>query len=136
MLEASLGTVLSQVKKELKKLYKEHTAETGGEMLVCRQLQRSRGLARNLERPKPENQCISTYGFSTVYTTLDLSDLVSSVSRAVKQAYGDHHRYLLVPANTKSDLAGCRWEGGEPGAHCDVGGWLRPSDVTNLVRFW
>jgi len=69
-----------------------------------------------------------------VYTTLDLSDLVSSVSRAVKEAYGDHHRYLLVLGNTKSGLR-CRSEDGEPGAHCDIDGWLRPSDVTNLVKY-
>jgi len=70
-----------------------------------------------------------------MYTTLlDLNDLVSSVSRATKEAYGDHHRYLLVAGNTKSSLAGCRWEDGDPGAHCDIDGWLRPSGVINLVR--
>jgi len=42
------------------------------------------GWLQLLERPKPENQCISTYDFSTMYTTLDLNDLVSSVSRAIK----------------------------------------------------
>jgi len=31
-------------------------------------------------------------------------------------------------------LAECRWEDGDPGAHCDMDGWLRPSDVINLVR--
>jgi len=70
-----------------------------------------------------------------MYTTLlDLNDLVSSVSRATKEAYGDHHRYLLVAGNTKNSLAGCRWEDSDPGAHCDIDGGLRPSDVINLVR--
>jgi len=27
----------------------------------------------------------------------------------MKEAYGDHHRYLLVAGNTKSSLAGGRW---------------------------
>jgi len=75
-----------------------------------------------LERPKPENQYINTYDFTTMYTTLDLSDLVSSVTRAIKEAYGDQHRYSLVAGNTKSSLAGCRWEDGDPGAHCDIDG--------------
>jgi len=125
----------SQVKKELKKLDKEHTAKTG--LKRCWFVDRYEGVVgwlQLLERPKPENHCINTYAFSTMYTTLNLNDLVSTVSRAVKEAYGDHHRYLLVPGNTKSSLAGFRWEDGEPGAHYDIDGWLRPSDVINLVR--
>jgi len=45
-----------------------------------------------------------------------------------------HYRYLLVPGNTKSSLSGCPWDDGEPEEHYDVDGWLRPSDVINLVR--
>jgi len=63
--------LLTQVKKELKRLDKEHTAETGvkrrwfigSDEEVVDWLQ-------FLERPKPENQCVSSYDFSTTYTTL------------------------------------------------------------------
>jgi len=97
-----VNVLLSQVKKELKKLDKAHIAETGVKRCwFVDSYEEVVDWLQLLERPKSENQCINTYDFSTMYTTLDLSDLVSSVSRAIKEAYGDHHRYLLVTGNTQ-----------------------------------
>jgi len=68
---------ITQVKKELKKLDKEHVAETGVKSsCFVDSYEEVVGWLQLLERPKPGNQCINTYDFSTMYTTPDLSDLV------------------------------------------------------------
>ena len=76
----------------------------------------------------------NTCDFSTVYTTLDLQDLVTCLGDAVREAFQGHHYTLLL--DTAASTLYCKWEDEDAReAAVDPDSlYLRASDVTNLVR--
>ena len=104
-----INTLLGAIKKELKGRDKEHIARTGikrcwfidsyEEVINCVKL---------LDRPSRGGQCINTYDFSTMYTTLDLGDLVSSLGHGIREAF-QGHQYMLIVGTTAASLS-CVWE--------------------------
>jgi len=98
-----------EVKKELKRMDTEHKAGTG--IKRCWYINSYEEVVECLkcsDRIYRDDQCINTYDFSTMYTTLDLKDLVECLGAAIKEAFGNH-RHLLLKGNCAGSLS-CIWD--------------------------
>lgn len=103
-LALAINSMLGHVKSELIAKDHRHIIKTGvkrcwfvdNHAKVCRWLSQ-------LPRPSnPHHRSVNTFDFSTMYTTLDLNDLVASVDFAIQEAFVDH-QYL------RFDGRHCEW---------------------------
>jgi hypothetical protein len=99
-----INSLLGLIKKELKTRDFQYYCEHGiRRCWFIDSFNEVTNWLRRLDRPVDKTQrCLQTYDFSTMYTTLDLEDIVRSVRYAVREAFGDRHMYIVFNGYTQA----------------------------------
>jgi len=123
-----INVLLMEIKKELMRRDKEHIAETGIKRCwFIDSYEEVISWLELLDRPDKASQCINTYDFSTVCTTLALQDLITCLSSAIREAFQG-----AAPVSTLC----CKWEDNDnrEAAVDPESQYLTASHTINLVR--
>jgi hypothetical protein len=124
-----INCCLALIKKELKILDDQYFFQHG--IKRCWFVDSAKEVTtwlRTLDRPADVSErCITTYDFSTMYTTLELDAIVKSVRYATNEAFGEGHKHMIFNGLTKP----CTWldtDATENSANC-----FTANDITNMV---